>query len=386
MRSGMRFGLSAIEKRDVWSRWKAGQTLHEIGRAFDKPHSCIRAVLLPRGGIPPLARRRSRLALGLAEREDISRGIASGSSIREIASRLERAVSTISREVSRHGGRPAYRAHDADRQAWVSALRPKRCLLAVNRKLRDIVASRLILDWSPEQISGWLKIHYPNNESMRVSHETIYRSLFIQARGVLKKELLDHLRSKRRMRRSRHASEHGQSRGQIVDAISIRERPAEAEDRAIPGHWEGDLLSGAKNSFIATLVERHSRFAMLIKVPSKETEAVVAALSLHVRKLPVTLRRSLTWDRGLEMAKHKDFTVATDVKVYFCDPQSPWQRGTNENTNLLLRQYFPRGTDLSGYSQEQLDQVSLLLNQRPRKTLGFETPASKLHASVASTV
>ena len=285
----------------------------------------------------------------------------------------------------RHGGRPAYRAHDADRQAWISALRPKRCLLAGNRKLRNIVASRLILDWSPEQISGWLKIEYPDDQSMHVSHETIYRSLFIQARGVLKKELMDHLRSKRRMRRSRHFSEHGHSRGQIVDAVCIRERPAEAEDRAIPGHWEGDLLSGGKNSYIATLVERHSRFAMLIKVRSKETEVVVAALSQHVRKLPATLKRSLTWDRGLEMAKHKDFTVATDVQVYFCDPQSPWQRGTNENTNLLLRQYFPRGIDLAGYSQEQLDQVSLLLNQRPRKTLGFHTPADKLQASVAST-
>ncbi len=218
-----------------------------------------------------------------------------------------------------------------------------------------------------------------------MSHETIYRSLFIQARGVLKKELLDQLRSKRRMRRSRHASPCGQSRGQIVDAISIRERPAEAEDRAVPGHWEGDLLSGAKNSYIATLVERHSRFAMLIKVPSKETAVVVAALSQHVRKLPTALKRSLTWDRGLEMAKHKQFTVATDVQVYFCDPQSPWQRGTNENTNLLLRQYFPRGTDLSGYSQPQLDQVALRLNQRPRKTLGFETPASKLQTGVAST-
>src|SRR5512137_3226124 len=194
MRPGMRFGLSAIEKRDVWNRWKAGQSLHEIGRAFDKPHSCIRCLLLPRGGIPPAARRRSRLALTLAEREDISRGIASGLSIREIARHLDRAASTVSREVVRHGGRPAYRAHDADRQTWVSALRPKGCLLAVNRKLRDIVASKLILDWSPEQISGWLTTHYPNNESMRMSHETIYRSLFIQARGVLKKELLDHLR------------------------------------------------------------------------------------------------------------------------------------------------------------------------------------------------
>src|SRR5262250_2607680 len=386
MRPGKRFGFSAIEKSDIWRRWKAGQSLHEIGRAFDKPPSCIRCLLLPRGGIPPAARRRSRLALTLAEREDISRGMACGSPLREIARRLDRAASTVSREVTHHGGRPAYRAHDADQQAWNAALRPKRCLLAANSELRDVVASKLMLDWSPEQIAGWLKTRYPNNESLRVSHETIYRSLFIQARGALKKELMDHLRSKRRMRRSRHASEHGHSRGQIVDAISIRERPAEAEDRAIPGHWEGDLLAGGKNSYIATLVERHSRFLMLVKVPSKETEAVVAALSEHVRQLPATLRLSLTWDRGLEMAKHKEFTVATDVQVYFCDPQSPWQRGTNENTNLLLRQYFPRGTDLSPISQAQLDQVSLRLNQRPRKTLGFETPASKLQASVASTV
>jgi len=386
MTQGMRSRLSPTEKTDIWSRWKSGQSLHEIGRAHGKPHSSIRCLLLPRGGIPPAARRRSRLALTLAEREDISRGIASGSSIRKIARHVDRAASTVSREVTRHGGRPAYRAHEANDQAWDSALRPKGSLFSVNRKLRNIVASKLILDWSPEQISGWLKTQYPDDGSLRVSHETIYRSLFIQARGVLKKELMDHLRSKRRMRRSRHASAGGQSRGQIVDAISIRERPPEVEDRAIPGHWEGDLLSGAKNSYIATLVERHSRFAMLIKVPSKETEAVVAALSQHVRKLPATLRRSLTWDRGLEMAKHKDFTVATDVQVYFCDPQSPWQRGTNENTNLLLRQYFPRGTDLAGYSQAQLDQVALRLNQRPRKTLGFQTPASRLQAGVASTV
>jgi IS30 family transposase len=378
--------LSPAEKIDIWRRWKCGQSQHEIGRVYGRPHPTIRKLLLPCGGIAPAARRRSRLALSLAEREDISRGMASDSSIREIARLLKRSASTVSREVTRHGGRPAYRAHDADRQAWASALRPKRCLLTGNRKLRNIVASKLILDWSPEQISGWLKIQYRDDESMHVSHETIYRSLFIQARGVLKKELLDHLRSKRRMRRSRHFSEHGHSRGQIVEAISIRERPAEAEDRAMPGHWEGDLLAGGKNSYVATLVERHSRFLMLIKVPSKETEAVVTALSQHIRKLPATLRRSLTWDRGLEMAKHKEFTVATDVRVYFCDPQSPWQRGTNENTNLLLRQYFPRGTDLFPISQAQLDQVSLRLNQRPRKTLGFQTPASKLQASVASTI
>src|SRR6202790_999265 len=293
--------LSPTQETDVWKRWKAGQSLHEIGRAFDKPHTSIRCLLLPRGGIPPKARRRSRLALTRGEREDISRGIASGSSIREIARYLDRAASTVSREVTRHGGRPAYRAHEADDQAWESALRPKRCLLALHRRLREVVASKLVLEWSPEQISGWLKTEYPEDERMRVSHETIYRSLFIQARGVLKKELMDHLRSRRRMRRSRHPSVHGH--GRIIDAISIRERPAEAEDGAIPGHWEDDLLAGGKNSYIATLVERHSRFLMLIKVSGKDTAAVVAALSKHVRKLPAALRRSLTWDRGLEMAK-----------------------------------------------------------------------------------
>jgi IS30 family transposase len=385
MSEGKQSRLSAAQRSDVWRRWKAGESLHEIGRACGKPHNCIRCVLLPSGGIAPAARRRSGRALTLAEREDISRGIASGSSIRAIASGLDRAASTVSREVTRHGGRSAYRALDADKQAWKSALRAKRCLLAGNRKLREMVAGKLVLDWSPEQISKWLKVHYPSNESMRVSHETIYRSLFIQARGVLKKELIQHLRSKRLIRRSRHSRAAGQSRGQIVDAISISERPAEVEDRAIPGHWEGDLLAGSKNSHIATLVERHSRFTMLIKVPSKDTGTVVAALSKHVLKLHATLRRSLTWDRGHEMAKHKSFTVDTNVKVYFCDPQSPWQRGTNENTNGLLRQYFPKKTDLSGYSQADLNKVALRLNQRPRKTLGFETPASKLQASVAST-
>jgi len=386
MSEGKGSRLSPTQRTDVWNRWKSGQSLHEIGRAYRKPHSSIRCLLLPRGGIPPTARRRSRLALTRSEREDISRGIASGSSIRAIARHLDRAASTVGREVTRHGGRPAYRAHEADDQAWESALRPKQCLLSLHQRLREIVASKLILDWSPEQISGWLKTEYPDDERMRVSHETIYRSLFIQARGALKKELMDHLRTKRRMRRSQHSRIFKDSRGQIADAISIRERPAEVEDRAVPGHWEGDLLSGSQNSHIVTLVERHSRFTTLIKVPSKDTAVVVAALTRHARKLPAALRRSLTWDRGLEMAKHKTFTTATDVKVYFCDPQSPWQRGSNENTNGLLRQYFPRRTDLSGYTQADLDKVALRLNQRPRKTLGFQTPASKLQESVASTV
>jgi IS30 family transposase len=385
MRLGQRFGLSAVEKSELWRRWKAGQSLHEIGRAFGKSHASIRCVVALHGGFVPAVRRRSRLALSLAEREDISRGIAGGASLRKIAEQLDRAVSTVSREVARHGGRSEYRGNAADEQAWKSALRPKPCRLALHEQLQEIVESKLLLDWSPEQISGWLKTQYPSDESLRVSHETIYRSLFIQARGVLKKELLARLRSKRRIRRSQHARIYKDSRGQIADAISIRERPAEVADRAVPGHWEGDLLSGSKNSYIATLVERHSRFAMLIKVPSKDTAVVVAALSQHVGKLPAALRRSLTWDRGLEMAQHRTFTVATDVKVYFCDPQSPWQRGSNENTNGLLRQYFPRGTDLSGYTQAELDQVALRLNQRPRKTLGFQTPASKLQQSVAST-
>ena len=385
MSQGKRFGLSAMQKSDLWRRWKAGQSLHEIGRAFGKSPSSIRCVVSLRGGFVPAVRRRSLLALTLPEREDLSRGIASGSSIRKIAQLLERAVSTVSREVRRHGGRSEYRAHEADAQAWKSALRPKPCLLAIHEKLQEVVASQLMLDWSPEQISGWLKTQYPNDESMRVSHETIYRSLFIQARGVLKKELMGHLRSKRRIRRSQHARIFKDSRGQIVDAISIRERPAEVEDRAVPGHWEGDLLSGSGNSHIVTLVERHSRFTTLIKVPSKDTAVAVAALTRHARRLPAARRRSLTWDPVLEMAKHKTFTMATDVKVYFCDPQSPWQRGSNENTNGLLRQYFPRRTDLSGYTQADLDKVALRLNQRPRKTLGFQTPASRLQESVAST-
>src|ERR1700680_2364879 len=378
-----RVKLSVNQRTEMWCRWKAGQSLHEIGRAFGKDHVSIQFMLSQHGGIVPATRRRSLLTLTLAEREDISRGIASGSSMREIAKDLQRAVSTVSRGVARHVGRPLYRASEGDHHAWESALRPKVCLLAIHGKPQKIVAGKLILDWSPEQISGWLKNQYPQDESIRVSHETIYRSLFIQARGVLKKELIQHLRSKRRIRRSRHSRVSGHRSGQIVDAISIRERPAEIEDRAIPGYWEGDLLGGAQNSHIATLVERHSRFTTLVKVPSKDTAVVVAALSRHVRKLPASLRRSLTWDRGLEMAKHKSFTVATNVKVYFCDPQSPWQRGTNENTNGLLRQYLPKRTDLSVYTQADLDKVALRLNQRPRKTLGFETSASRLRASVA---
>ena len=380
-----RWKLSVTQRADMWSRWKAGQSLNAIGRALGKDQHVIHFLLARHGGIAPAARRRSPRALTLAEREDISRGIAGGGSLRQIAQRLRRASSTVSREEARHGGRAQYRASEADSQAWQSALRPKPCRLATHSQLQEIVASKLIEDWSPQQISGWLKMEYPNDPSLRVSHETIYRSLFIQARGALKQELIQHLRSKRRIRRSRHSSVHGHSQGRIVDAISIRERPAEAEDRAVPGHWEGDLLRGAGNSHVITLVERGSRFCVLIKVTGKDTATVVAALIRHVQQLPSALRRSLTWDRGLEMAQHKSFTIATDVKVYFCDPQSPWQRGSNENTNGLLRQYLPKTADLSRFSQSELDAIALRLNTRPRQTLGFRTPADKLQASVAST-
>lgn len=370
-------GLSALQKADLWQRWKDGQSLSEIGSALGKHAGSVHGVLSSNGGIVPAARRRSRLALTLTEREEISRGISSGESIRQIALRLARAPSTVSREIARHGGPKKYRAAVADSVALQRSLRPKLCRLAVHKQLQRVVAEQLSLDWSPEQISGWLRVQFPDDETMRISHETIYRSLFIQARGVLKKELVKHLRTNRMMRRSKKTRSEGQPRGQIIDAVSIRERPAEVEDRAIPGHWEGDLISGAKNSHIATLVERKTRFTMLVQIDGKDTTSVVSALIRQVQNLPAELRRSLTWDRGMELARHKEFTVATDVQVYFCDPQSPWQRGTNENTNRLLRQYFPKGTELSSYSQEDLDSIAERLNQRPRKTLGYQSPAER---------
>lgn len=371
-------GLSDEQKRELWRRWKEGESLSEIGRALGKHAGSVHGVLSTNGGIVPALRRRSRLALTLAEREDISRGLAAGHSLRQMATTIHRAVSTISREIKRHGGRLKYRASQADEQAWDNSRRPKDCRLAINARLQRLVAAKLKAKWSPEQIAGWLRLRFPDDEIMQVSHETIYRSLFIQARGVLKKELMAHLRSRRVMRRSKLAHTEGQPRGQIIDAVSIRERPAEVEDRAVPGHWEGDLITGSKNTHIATLVERQSRFTVLVKVEGKDTESVVSALSRQARRLPTELRKSLTWDRGMELARHKEFTLATDIQVYFCDPQSPWQRGTNENTNGLLRQYFPKGTDLSAYSQHALNKVARELNQRPRKTLSFVTPAEKL--------
>jgi len=379
-----RIKYTASQKADIWDRWQRGESLNSIGRLFDRPSSSVFNMLSPTGGIRPPPRRRSCLALTLAEREEISRGIARDLSLRAIATQLGRAPSTISREVNRNGGLQHYRASKADEAAWDRAHRPKPCKLVSEPVLGRLVARKLRLHWSPEQIAGWLKRIYPAHENRQVSHETIYKSLFIQARGALKKELQQHLRSQRAIRRSRHSSQKGDGRGQIKDMVSIRERPAAVEDRAVPGHWEGDLLIGTNNSQIATLVERQSRYLMLAKVPNKNTETVINALIKQAHKLPSDLYKSLTWDRGKEMHDHKRFTLATDIKVYFCDPQSPWQRGSNENTNGLLRQYFPKGTDLSVHSQVKLNAVARQLNERPRKTLGFETPAERFNACVAS--
>ena len=369
----------------MWERWQKGESLQRIAQLFDRNHSSIQRILAETGGIRPAQRCRSRLALTLAEREEISRSVAAGHSIRSVAKRLGRAPSTLSREIMRNGGQECYRASQANQAAWDRAHRPKSCKLVQNRALAHLVADKLQCQWSPEQIAGWLKRTYPGDENYQVSHETIYRSLFIQARGALKKELLQHLRRTRAMRRSRHHTQKTDNHGRITDAVSISERPAMVEDRAVPGHWEGDLLCGSCNSQIATLVERHTRYVMLVKAASKDTETVINALIKNARKLPQELYQSLTWDRGKEMADHKRFTLATDIKVYFCDPQNPWQRGTNENTNGLLRQYFPNGTDLSTYSQAKLNAVARKLNERPRKTLNYETPAERFSQSVALT-
>lgn len=385
MKQRRRIYYSSAQRAEIWDRWCRGETMHDIGRLFDRGHSSIFSVLAPTGGIRPLPRRRSRRALTLAEREEISRGLVAGQSLRAIAQALHRSASTLSREIGRNGGAELYRAAKADKRAWQSALRPKSCKLAKHPQLRQAVAAKLALQWSPQQIAGWLKWTNPGDEARQVSHETIYRSLYVQARGVLKKQLLEHLRTRRTIRRARKASMKGKQLGQIVGAVSIAERPAAIEDRAVPGHWEGDLLCGSKNSFIVTLVERHSRYVMLAKVPNRETQTVINALIKQARSLPDELYKSLTWDRGKELADHRRFTMETDIDVYFCDPQSPWQRGSNENTNRLLRQYFPRQTDLAPYSQAYLDKIARRLNERPRKTLDFHTPAERFSECVAST-
>jgi IS30 family transposase len=385
MKQRRRIYYTESQKAIMWDRWQQGESLSQIAQLFDRGHSSIQGILAETGGIRPAQRCRSRLALTLAEREEISLGLALGDSIRSIATLLGRAPSTISREINRNGGTDWYRASWADQAAWDRAHRPKTCRLAENRTLAHVVADKLQRLWSPEQIAGWLKLTYPGDENNQVSHETIYRSLFIQTRGALKKELLQHLRRTRAMRRSRHHTQKTDNHGRITNTVSISERPAMVNDRAVPGHWEGDLLFGDRNSQIATLVERHSRYVMLVKVARQDTETVINALIKNARKLPQELYKSLTWDRGKEMADHTRFTLATDIKVYFCDPQSPWQRGTNENTNGLLRQYFPKGKDISAYSQAQLNAVARKLNERPRKTLNYVTPAERFHQSVAST-
>ncbi len=379
-----RIYYTETQKALMWDRWQKGDSMHAIARLFDRSHSSIRGILLRMGGLPPTPRKRSGLSLRLAEREEISRGVVAGHSLRSIAALLGRAPSTVSREVNRNGGRRDYRASEADQAAWDRAHRPKRCKLVENRALARIVAKKLKQLWSPEQIAGWLKRTYADDENFQVSYETIYRSLFIQARGALKKELLQHLRRKRATRRSRHHTQKTDNHGRITNSVSISERPAAVEDRAVPGHWEGDLISGTGNTYIATRVERHTRYVMLAKVDSKHTETVINALIKQAHKLPSELYKSLTWDRGKELADHQRFTLATDIDVYFCDPQSPWQRGSNENTNGLLRQYFPKGTDLSVHSQAKLNAVARQLNERPRKTLDFETPAERFNQCVAS--
>ena len=385
MKYRSRIYYSAEQKNLMWDRWQAGDSLHEIARLFDRSHGSVAGILRKTGGIRPRPRSRSRLSLTLAEREEISRGMVAGQSLRSIAVSLGRALSTVSREINRNGGRQHYRANVADKEAWNRALRPRTCKLVHNRALAGIVAKKLRGLWSPEQIAGWLKYTYPDDENFQVSHETIYRSLFIQARGALKKELLQHLRHTRTMRRGRSHTQKTATHGRIKDTVSIRERPASVEDRAVPGHWEGDLIIGSHNSQIATLVERRTRYVMLVRVPSKDTKTVINALIKHAHKLPRELYKSLTWDRGKEMADHRRFSLDTDINVYFCDPRSPWQRGSNENTNGLLRQYFPKGMDLSNIHQNRLNAVARQLNERPRKTLDFRTPAERFNQCVAST-
>lgn len=377
--------MGPAQVQQVWALWKQGLTLRAMSEALAVSKDTIYWQVARAGGIAPRSRRRAARVLSLAEREEISRGVAGGESLRALARQLGRAPSTISREIRRHGGLEAYRAAAADRRAWRSAQRPKRCRLARYPRLRRVVAAKLRADWSPQQIAAWCMKTYPTDPTMHVSHETIYRTLYVQTRGALRRELTAHLRRHRTLRRSGSQARVGHGRGQIVDAVSISARPPSIEDRAVPGHWEGDLLAGAKPSHIATLVERRSRYVLLVRVPRYDAGSVAQALSRRVRTLPRALRQSLTWDRGVEMAQHKRFTIATQAQVYFCDPSSPWQRGSNENTNGLLRQYFPKGSDLSQVTQRQLDAVARKLNTRPRATLNWQTPAEVLALTVAST-
>jgi len=370
--------LTAHDRDEIWDLVMAGGTHGRVGLQVGRHTGVVREVIASTGGVRPPARRRGADRLTVSEREDIACGIAARLSVRAIARALGRPASTVSRELSRNGGRHRYRPSVADKAAWDRAARPKPCKLALNPALREHVVVGLGLQWSPEQIAGWLRVEFPDDPELRVSYETIYLSLFVQSKGLLSKELTKELRSGRGVRRAGRISVRGQGRGQIVDALHISERPAEADDRAVPGHWEGDMVSGSGNSHVGTLVERSSRFVQLVKLENKTTDCVIAALTAKVQELPEQLKQPLTWDRGLEMAKHKQFTIDTGVQVYFCDPKSPWQRGTNENTNGLLRQYLPHGMNLKEVTQEQLDEIAHRLNSRPRKTLGFMTPSRKL--------
>ncbi len=370
--------LSESEQTVIWDRFESGESLRSISRRLSRPPSTIRTHVVSAGWkrpVPPAEWSPRRLSF--AEREEISRGIAGGVSMRCIANKLGRAPSTVSREVAANGGRLRYRAAVAHVASRHRARRPKPANLVINPRLRQVVEEKLDEWWSPTQISSWLVDAYPGDEEMRVSHETIYQSLFVQGRGALRKELWRCLRTGRAVRRpqGRGAS----TKGQIRDMVMISERPAEIEDRAVPGHWEGDLIMGKNKTAIGTLVERWSRYVMLFGLPDgNSAEAVRTALAATVQRLPEHLWESLTWDQGKEMAQHAQFTVDTGVQIYFCDPKSPWQRGSNENTNGLLRQYFPKGTDLSAHTQDDLDAAAHSLNGRPRQTLGWMTPSDKL--------
>jgi IS30 family transposase len=378
---GRRRRLTRGEREQLWRQWRAGLSLAAISTALAVSPSAVYGEVTTRGGIAPPPRRRAARTLCLVERRLLAQWTREGVGVRAMARRLGRAPSTISREIRRNGARTAttrhYDAAVADARAWARARRPKVCALAQWPALRAVVAERLAADWSPAQLSAWLRVTYPADPTMQVSAETIYRSLYVQARGVLKQELTAHLRRGRSVRRSQGRTPTART-GAIIDGISIAERPPEVADRALPGHWEGDLLAGTQHSHIATLVERASRFVVLVRVPGKDSPRVVDALIAAAQRLPTGLMTSLTWDRGSELAQHRRFTVATDVAVYFCDPRSPWQRGSNENTNGLLRQYFPKGTDVSGVTQAELDAVARKLNTRPRQTLGWATPAAAL--------
>ena len=363
----------------VWLRMRAGQAAKPTARELGLCTGTVRAYLIRCGGIRPEPRRRAVGRLSLVEREEISRGLAAGYSVRAIAVSLGRSPSTVSREVSANGGRRRYRAARADLAAWARATRPKPCKLAGNPVLRAIVEEKLARRWSPQQIGGWLKLTYPKRPEMQVSHESIYRTLFVQSRGALRKELTRYLRTGRVIRRPKGVRL-PDGRGGRPNTLHISERPPEAADRAVPGHWEGDLVFGKHMSPVATLVERKTRFLMLVGLPrgDHQADAVADALAAAITTLPGQLAKSLTWDLGHEMAQHQRFTVQTGVQVYFCDPKSPWQRGSNENTNGLLRQYLPRRLDFRTLTQTDLDAIAHELNERPRQTLEFQTPSQAL--------